>query len=254
MQWVARRSEWHGAVNDSWQTWSTVPSVIPTDTATPNPSVAPTRSLRPVRRVPFVTAVSALVLLGAHAAGVKDEWKLAGASEGWERIVGSVSSLLVHADGNHLLTNVLTIVVLGGLAEVLIGRWLLPSLIVCVAAVGFFANTDPVAYLGSSGVAYALAGACVVITPHRVLHGGDREMRLGIPLLASALILAAGGLLDAVMRATAPESGVETDHGGHLRGFLVGAFVGVAFVLLSRNAGQAPAGGTRRRLSLDKPQ
>lgn len=163
-----------------------------------------------------------LTMMGFLGLG-HDGWIAAGGAQAGRIVSGewwrAVTALTLHADGQHLLGNVL----IGGFFIVRLCRVLGSAagwfLLLASGTAGNLINAllHPPSYLsvGASTAVFGAVGLLAALSVHR--HRGSLLKRWPVPLAAGAALLAMLGT-----------SGERTDLGGHLFGFFVGMALGLS--------------------------
>ena len=182
---------------------------------------------RRMRRVPPVT-VALVVALGA-VFGVE---VVAGALDSRDAIIAAgallreavvagewwrlVSATFLHGSGDHLLSNVIALFILGMVCEHGFGRG---QYLILYAASGVGGSllsllTTPGPSVGASGAIFGLQGAAIVLFRRHRDRLLVRDRRIGFVLLVWAAYSIFGGILDPYV-----------DNGAHLGGAVTGALV-----------------------------
>ena len=175
-----------------------------------------------------LAAVWLTVAIAAGLRGSRSLWFEAGSADAirvlggeWWRVL---TALTLHADGSHLLNNVLATAFLGTALGRVIGPGVASLAMVLTGAAGNFVNAwmhgihhDSV---GASTAVFGAVGTLAGLSAAQV-HG-VRPARRGawLPIAAGLALLALFGTAE------------HTDHGAHLFGFLAGIAVGASLGLL----------------------
>lgn len=147
-------------------------------------------------------------------------------ADNWIRVVKHgevyrlVTAMFLHADADHLLGNMLSMVAIGLYIERIMGRgkflltYFVSGIIASMSSIGYnmYLNKDTYS-LGASGAVYGLIGMFVMI----ILLGGIRLGKGGITRLLMYLVLS--GWLSM--------SSGNIDHAAHIGGFIAGIILGV---------------------------
>lgn len=154
-------------------------------------------------------------------------WELWGGSRGWDRVVSSFSSLVSHANAEHLANNLVGGVIVLVAVELLVGRrWFL--FLVGASAFDAWAMTSQIAVIqGCSGLVLASAGLLLSTFPQALAGLKRRDMtRLEQACFAATLISVSIPVVEFVrdLQRYGADDGVA--HGVHMRAEVFGVLLG----------------------------
>lgn len=180
--------------------------------------------------------VLAFVHLLAHDAALGIDWRAIGRVDGGAirhgEVWRAITALSLHADLNHLVSNLF----LGALFVALLAQVIGPAstwLVVLLAGgTGNLVNSlfrPDLLSLGASTAVFSTLGALTAVQFRRKLRTAGAKATRWIPLIAGAVLLGWNGMgttrmdpVEGIVR----DAGDTTDIGAHVAGFLCGGFLG----------------------------
>lgn len=168
----------------------------------------------------------------------------------WHRIIAGA---FLHADLNHLLSNIIALIVVGTFLEGFVGtQWFLITFVLSAIGGIFLSllfNSESIVAVGASGGIMGLLTTATILSSkiHIVSHKKFIFRRMFGPVLLT-IIPSVPYWFFVLFSDSSVNSSI--DHAGHLGGILVGAIIGLIMKLIWPPFEQKPYGGILISLTL----
>ena len=146
-----------------------------------------------------------------------------------------ISALFMHVDLEHLIFNMIALLIFGSILERRIGNQQFFALYILSGIIGnlgyYFTAINPhIPVVGASGAIYGIVGALAVLEPLRLVYIYGL---MPLPMIGAALLWTIGDIAGLFSPGTVA-------HGAHLAGMLIGVIAGLAYRLEARQQNRIP--------------